>query len=139
MTISLSENKSTAWSESIGKILDDGIVSTKELEINIGRLVHLGLVLPSVHHFLSRLHELHRRALNRRHVKVTTIYAKDLKLMIYFLEKAKDGVDINMIVYQKPTHAYISDSCPMCLSLSSTDIKTKKILSKLMVEASFCR
>ena len=99
MTVSLPENKFMTWSESIEKILDDISISAKELEINVGRLVHLGLVLPSVHHFLSRLHELHRRALNRRHVKVTDIYAKDLKLMIYFLEKAKDGVDTNMIVY----------------------------------------
>ena len=83
------------------------------MEKNIGRLVHMGLVLPFVHHFLSRLRELERRAKNRRQIKVTEIYAEDLKLMLFFLDKANKGVDMNMIVYRKPTHYYRSDSCPI--------------------------
>ena len=46
---------------------------------------------------------------------MTEIYAADLKLMLYFLKKAKNGVDMNMIVYRKPTHAYRSDSYPLGL------------------------
>ena len=112
MLISLPENKFTAWSEAIQSILDNGQVTAKELEKNIGRLVHLGLVLPHVHHFMSRLRELQRRAMNRRQIKVTSIYAEDLKLMLFFLEKARDGIDMNLIAYRKPTHVYRSDSCP---------------------------
>ena len=115
LTVSLPENKFTAWSEAISKVLDERTVCAKEIETIVGRLVHLSLVLPSVNHFLSRLRELHRRAINRRSIKVTEIYAEDLKLMLYFLKKARDGVDMNMIVYRKPTHAYRSDSCPMGL------------------------
>ena len=70
----------------------------------------MGLVLPFVHNFLSRLHKLHRRAMDRRQIKVTEIYPEDLKLMLFFLEKANNGVDMNMIVYCKPTHCYRSDS-----------------------------
>ena len=75
----------------------------------------MGLVLPFVHHFLSRLRELEIRAKNRRQIKVTEIYTEDLKLMLFFLDKANKGVDMNMIVYRKPTHCYRSDSCPMGL------------------------
>ena len=112
MRVSLPENKFTAWSKSISDILSNKVVRAKELEMNIGRLVHLSLVLPFVHHFLSRLRELQRRATNRRQVKVTEIYAEDLKLMLFFLEKAKNGVSLNQIAFRKPTHVYRSDSCP---------------------------
>ena len=48
MLVSLPENKFTAWSEAIQTILYEGCVTVKELERNIGRIVHLGLVLPYV-------------------------------------------------------------------------------------------
>ena len=48
-------------------------------------------------------------------MKVTEIYVEDLKLMSYFLEKANNGVDLNMVAYPKPTHVYRLDSCPMGL------------------------
>ena len=54
------------------------MVIAVEMRKNIGRLIHLGLVIPSVHHFLSRLSELERRAINRRDIKVTEVYAEDL-------------------------------------------------------------
>ena len=75
----------------------------------------MGLVIPFVHHFMSRLRELHRRATHRRSVKITERYAADLKLMIFMLKKANEGIDMNMVVYRKPTHAYRSESCPMGL------------------------
>ena len=68
LTIALPDNKFTAWSKALRAILKDGVVTAKELEKNIGRLVHMGLVLPFVHHFLSRLRELERRAKNRRQI-----------------------------------------------------------------------
>ena len=58
MLVSLPENKFTAWSEFISTILENRVATAKELENNIGRLVHLSLVLPHVHHFMSRLREL---------------------------------------------------------------------------------
>ena len=64
---------------------EKGFISAKELEENIGRLVHMGLVLPFVHNFLNRLHKLHRRAMDRRQIKVTEIHDEDLKLMLFFL------------------------------------------------------
>ena len=75
----------------------------------------MGLVIPFVHHFMSRLRELHRRATHRISVKITDRYATDLKLMIYMLKKANEGIDMNMVVYRNPTHAYRLDSCPMGL------------------------
>ena len=58
MMIFLPENKFIAWSEEIEKILKARKTMVKELEKNIGRWVHLGIILPQVHHFLSRLRDL---------------------------------------------------------------------------------
>ena len=35
--------------------------------------------------------------------------------MLFFLKKARDGVDLNQIAFRMPTNAYRSDSCPMGL------------------------
>ena len=37
---------------------------------------------------------------------------EDLKLMLFFLEEAAGGVDMNLLLYRKPTKIYRSDSCP---------------------------
>ena len=35
-----------------------------------------------------------------------------MKLMLFFLEEPTGGVDMNHLVYRKPTKIYISKSCP---------------------------
>ncbi len=32
--------------------------------------------------------------------------------MLDFLDRAKQGIDINLLTYRKPTHVYQSDACP---------------------------
>ena len=55
LTIALPEKRYFDWKEAILGILEAGNTSFKELEQMIGRLVFLGFVLPSIHHFMSRL------------------------------------------------------------------------------------
>jgi len=105
-------NKFVAWSKAISCILQRGASTAKELETNIGRLGHLGRIIPAVNHFLSRLRELQRRAHNRRTVKITNVCRADLQLMLNFLRKARDGIDLNIVAYRSPDHVYRSDSCP---------------------------
>ncbi len=54
MTIALPDNKFHAYSIAISGMLKRGCTSNRELETNIG-WVHLGQIIPTVHHFLSRL------------------------------------------------------------------------------------
>ena len=35
--------------------------------------------------------------------------------MMKFLDKAHDGIDMNLLSFQRPTHIYRSDSCPIGL------------------------
>ncbi len=59
LTISLLNNKYIAWAGEINNMINERLVTTKELEPTIGRLTHILLIIPFVHHFLSRLRELH--------------------------------------------------------------------------------
>jgi hypothetical protein len=67
LIISLPNNKHMVWSRSIQELLVTGSAKAKELETLIGRLGHLGMVLPFVYHFLSRLREWHHKSKNKRH------------------------------------------------------------------------
>ena len=51
LIISLPNNKHTVWSGSIKQLLVTGSAKAKELETLIGRLGHLGMILPFVYHF----------------------------------------------------------------------------------------
>ncbi len=82
------------------------------LETKIGRLVHLGMAIPFVHHFLSCLRDLHLTAIWQQLVKINGEYSKDLQLMLNFLKMANAGISLNSIAFQQPTHVYRSDSCP---------------------------
>eukprot|EP00957_Ditylum_brightwellii_P202408 15330041-Ditylum_brightwellii.AAC.1 len=112
MMITLPENKFKAWSGAIKLHLKKKTTTTKEVESTIGRLGHLGMVLPHNHHFMSRVRELFERSKNRRCIKTKGNCLEDLRLILVFLEKASEGVSLNMIAYRKPTNAYRSDSCP---------------------------
>ena len=78
----------------------------------IGRLVHLEIFIPSIHHFMSKLRELLRKSENRRRINLNTNVPEDLKLMLFFLEEAHIGVDMNLLVYRKPTKVYRSYAFP---------------------------
>ena len=110
--MALPNNKFTAWSEAIEIIISRMTTSAKEMEQNIGQLVHLGFVLLAIYHFLSQLQDLQWQAENRRSIPANTECAKDLLLMLWFLQKAREGIDLNLIAYRKPNKAYRSDSYP---------------------------
>jgi hypothetical protein len=62
MIIPLPDNKFHAYSKAILEMLQRGWTSKGELESNIGQWVHLGQIIPTVHHFLSRLRFLKQRS-----------------------------------------------------------------------------
>ena len=90
----------------------------------IGRLIHLGTVLPQIHHFTSKLKELLQRAMNRQSVTFSEAVVDDLRLMLYFLNEAASGIDINLIAYKRSTKIYRPDSCPASLGGYSCDCFT---------------
>jgi hypothetical protein len=95
----------------IKSMLSEGMTAVKELETNIGRLVHLGMAILFVHHFMSHLCDLHKTAKLRRAVKINGEYAKDLKLMLELSKTAHKGISLNSIAFCRPTHVHRLDSC----------------------------
>jgi hypothetical protein len=112
LKISLPFNKHEAWTRALREFIDNGVARAKELESTIGRMIHVAQVLPEIHHFLNRLRCLHRRAKNRRSIKVPESCAKDCELLIRFLDMAKSGISMNLLAYCLPDRVYRSDSCP---------------------------
>ena len=52
---------------------------------------------------MSRLRELLWRSQNRRSIKLTDTTRTDLEIMLFFLDKAKDGINMNLSVFRKQT------------------------------------
>jgi hypothetical protein len=113
LTISLPENKLIAWTDGIKNLIAKKKVCEKGLETTIGRLTHVSMIIPPVHHFLSRLRELLYRIKNnnRRMSNIPTVCINNLHLMKDFLQWGNKGISMNRIAYQKPTHVYQGDSC----------------------------
>ena len=53
-----------------------------------------------------------KKSANRRGINLNTNVIEDLQLMLFFLEESHIEVDMNLLVYRKPTKVYRSDSCP---------------------------
>jgi len=115
LLICLPENKFVAWSEAIRKMTKDKTSTAKEIKANIGCLVRLGLAIPFVHHFMSRLRDLHTTAKRRHYVKIKYECLKDLEMLLGFLKIANNGISLNTAAFRRPTHIYRSDSCPVGL------------------------
>jgi hypothetical protein len=111
MTISLPDSKFHAYSIAISGMLKQGWTSKGELETNIGRWVHLGQIVPTVHHFLSRLRFLKQRAENRLQITINKQCKEDLLFLLFVLGKCHQGINLNLIAFRQPTHVYRSDSC----------------------------
>jgi hypothetical protein len=101
-----------AWKKLIKMVIQQGTMTTKEVESIIGRLGHLRMAIPFVHHILSRLHHLQVQAKSRQSIPITKEFQRDLELMINIIKIAHNGISMNIIVYRRLTHIYHSDSCP---------------------------
>ncbi len=76
---------------------------------------HIGFVIPWVYHFLSRLRFLLPRAQYKRRISINKKCMRDLELMQGILDKAKQGIDMNLLAFRSPDRIYYSDSCPASL------------------------
>jgi hypothetical protein len=89
---SLPEIKFIAWTTNENKLIAEGMTTAKELESTIGQLGHLVLVVPGVHHILSRLQELQQLATPRRSIQISDVCWDDLTLMLHFLDISKNSI-----------------------------------------------
>jgi hypothetical protein len=72
LTIPLPHNEFIAWTEGINELMNKKRVCAKELETTIGRLTHVFMIIPPVHHVLRRLRELFYQIKNDYHCLSST-------------------------------------------------------------------
>ncbi len=111
LTVTLPKQKHIAWSSKIWTMIADGRTTKKALKSTIGQLGHIGFVIPWVFHFLSRLRTLLSRARNKRAITIKQNCKNDLVLMLKILDKAKGGIDMNLLGFRSPNRIYYLDSC----------------------------
>jgi hypothetical protein len=113
LEIALPENKAAAWAQDILRLAASQTASSKALEQLVGRLNHVGYIIPSARHFLGRLRQAQRAATRRRGriVKLTSEQLSDLDLWLRYLEQATKGINLNLITLRRPTHSLRSDAC----------------------------
>ncbi len=86
-----------------------------ELEKILCRLVHLGLMIPTIHHFLSIDLRATNKNKKKEEDKSECETKNDLKSILTILERALKGVNMNQIAFHLQSHVYRSDFCSMGL------------------------
>ena len=124
MLIRLPPDKVVSWSHDIKATIEATSITKQDLDTLIGRLNHVGYIIPQARHFLNRL----RSALNfaenknRRRVKLTRHQLDDLRQWLLFINQADEGISLNNITYRTPSTVLRGDACPFGMggvSLSS--------------------
>ena len=110
--IYLPMDKAIGWIAEIKEILaPDMKVKTKQIESTIGRLNHVGYILPQGRYFLNRIRYLQKRCEKYGPQKISKLERKDFELWIEFLENASQvGVNLNLISFTKPDCKIYTDA-----------------------------
>ena len=111
--IYLPTEKATMWSESITKLIKCKTqVQAKQIECLIGRLNHIGLIIPHGRYSLPRLRTLFSHCTKHGAQHIGSRVRDDLLLwqdLIHFVSTT--GVSINHLTYITPDIAIITDAC----------------------------
>jgi hypothetical protein len=102
LTLTLPERKHIAWSREIKLMIQARKTTKRILESTIGCMGHVGFMIPWVYHFHSHLRSLLARAWNRRIININKKCTEDLELMQSILDKAKNGIDMNLLAFRTP-------------------------------------
>ena len=125
MRIFLTPDKTLAWSKDIQDILLREKTSFKEMESMIGRLNHVGYILPNSRYFLNRLRHLTYRCERFGTQTLKPWETQDFQLWLEILDSAcNKGVHTNSICHTTINTYLITDACEF--GLGGYNIKTGK-------------
>jgi len=112
MRVFLPKDKALAWSNDIKTILQANRITHKDLESTIGRLNHIGYILPTGRYFLNRLRHLLQRCDKYGRQQLQQWERLDLDLWLSMIEKvSKVGVSTDNLTFTKITTYLITDAC----------------------------
>jgi hypothetical protein len=114
-TIHLQENKFISWCTNIGSIISNKKSCSKSLHTIEGQLSRAAYIIPTMHHFRSRLQALCMIAEQKKKQCVHRPPSNTNNKQSYFMQKnlywAKNGISINLVSFRTPTLDYRSDAC----------------------------
>lgn len=110
LSIALPRDKLTAWTNSIKTALSTRSLSFDDARTLVGRLNHVGYIIPSARHFLNRIRRLELIADKHGRAAISDEVRDDLNLWILFLQRAHKGLSINSIIFRLPTCVGITDA-----------------------------
>jgi len=111
MRVYLPVLKALSWSTDIENLLSKNKITKKELESTIGRLNHVGYIIPTGRYFLNRLRHLLMRCEKYGSQQMQIWEKEDLKLWLNILKRASEqGVSTDNIVQTKITSHIITDA-----------------------------
>ena len=111
LTISLPSTKHVAWTSEIQRLLAQGFTTKSDLETLVGRLNHIGYILPLARHFLHRIRSLLSSPWHRHTKAIPPAQQDDLKLWVTILSSAAAGISLNLLCYRQPDVTCWSDAC----------------------------
>ena len=121
LQISLPNDKHIAWQSDIKAIKLAKHGSIADLNALMGRLNHVGMIIPLARYFLNRIRREIDAALQNCGSRAAKHYKKwlsksslqDLELLAKtFLPKAHSSISMNLITYCRASHVLFSDACP---------------------------
>jgi hypothetical protein len=117
LLISFPEYKHIFWNDQIQTILKESKATLEELENIKGRLTHLASVDRAARHFLGRINhmvtKLNRQNVNRTRQKflLPQEVIKDFLLILKFIDRARAGISMNLLVHQSIDIYLRTDAC----------------------------
>ena len=104
--------KALDWLQQIDEITKAGKTNTKTLESMIGKLNHIGYIMPQGRYFLNRLRHLLKKTKKYGQQTLDTSSKNDFLLWQTFINTVSSkGIDINNITFSEPTSVCFSDAC----------------------------
>ena len=110
--ITFLDDKLQEWTLILNDIIQQPTTPTKIIETMTGCLNHVATILQMMRHFLNHLYMAQTRAQHHKHgmIHLSTTAHKDLVLCKKFLQTTNQGISINLLTYQVPTHHLCSDA-----------------------------
>ena len=112
LKIHLPLDKGICWVNDINDIIVPEIrVKSKQMETMIGRLNHIGYVLPHARYFLNRIRRLQKRCEKYGPQKVSKAERNDLILWKDYIHQASQiGISLNLIAFTKVDTTIYTDA-----------------------------
>jgi hypothetical protein len=113
LLLSLPTDKYDEWSTDIRKMISSKSSKGDKLRNTIGRLNHVGFIIPTARHFLERIRhfEAHSYPTTKDSRRIPRPVRDGLLLWLDFLEQAHRGISLNVLAFREPTTLFRADAC----------------------------